>query len=121
MARKGMHRDASGGRSMLNAIAEQWVATGGWGVDNCDEGIPKKVRQRNILDALQNRCRTGERDRQLRPVEIRGFAEVLLENTRLREEMRWLQADLACICQVIASGELGASLAHEIKQPIAAL
>jgi signal transduction histidine kinase len=77
-----------------------------------------------MLDVLENRCRageqTGEKDRQVRQIETWSFVEVLVENTRLREEMRRLQADLGCICQVIASGEVGASLAHEMKQPIAA-
>src|SRR5215472_6887992 len=37
-----------------------------------------------------------------------------------RERLRHLQADLAYISRVNAMGELAASLAHEIKQPIAA-
>jgi signal transduction histidine kinase len=70
--------------------------------------------------AFEEAYRTGNKDQELRPIEVRAFAEVLLENARLREEMRRLQADLAYVNRGIAPGELAASLAHEIKQPIAA-
>jgi signal transduction histidine kinase len=72
------------------------------------------------LGAFEEAYRTGDKDQELRPIEVRAFAEVLLENARLREEMRRLQADLAYVNRGIAPGELAASLAHEIKQPIAA-
>jgi len=74
---------------------------------------------RIIPDPLEKGCRTGDEDQELRHVNARVFAEVLVENTRLRKEVRRLQSDLAHI-GVIATEELAASLAHEVKQPIAA-
>ncbi|HEY4049561.1 MAG TPA: ATP-binding protein [Acidobacteriaceae bacterium] len=69
------------------------------------------------LDGLEG-CRTRDEDHELRYIDARVFADVLLENTRLRKEMRRLQYELVHVGR--ATDELAASLAHEIKQPIAA-
>src|SRR5258708_28098588 len=55
--------------------------------------------------------------------ETLAFVLDLTERKRAEEErerLRQAQSDLAYMSRVIAVGELAASLAHEIKQPIAA-
>jgi signal transduction histidine kinase len=47
-------------------------------------------------------------------------AEQLRERKRAEESLRQAQADLAYISRVTTMGELTASLAHEIRQPVAA-
>jgi PAS domain S-box-containing protein len=57
------------------------------------------------------------------PVEVLGTHVDITERKRAeqeRERLRQLEADLAHINRVSMLGEMGASLAHEIKQPLAA-
>jgi PAS domain S-box-containing protein len=53
-------------------------------------------------------------------VEFVGAAMDITERKRAEEALRQAQADLAHVSRVITMGELTASLAHEVKQPIAA-
>jgi PAS domain S-box-containing protein len=53
-------------------------------------------------------------------VELLGSSMDITERTRAEEALRRAQADLAHINRVSMLGELAASLAHELKQPIAA-
>jgi PAS domain S-box-containing protein len=63
------------------------------------------------------------RDTDGRPKYALGMAEDFTERKRAEEErerLRQLEADLAHINRVSMMGEMAASLAHEVKQPIAA-
>jgi PAS domain S-box-containing protein len=51
---------------------------------------------------------------------VSGAVRDVTERTRSEEALRQMQADLAHISRATTMGELTASLAHEIKQPIAA-
>jgi PAS domain S-box-containing protein len=51
---------------------------------------------------------------------VSGAVRDLTERTRAEEALRQAKADLAHVNRVTTMGELTASLAHEIKQPIAA-
>jgi len=54
---------------------------------------------------------------------VRNISGNLLERKRAdeeRERLRQVQADLAHVSRVTTMGELTASLAHEIRQPISA-
>jgi PAS domain S-box-containing protein len=53
-------------------------------------------------------------------IEFVGAALDVTERKRADEALRRAQADLAHVSRVITMGELTASLAHEVKQPIAA-
>jgi signal transduction histidine kinase len=63
----------------------------------------------SILDALEEGCRAEDEDQELRHIDARAIAEVLLENTRLCEKMRQLEADLVQLGRVIATRDLAAS------------
>lgn len=63
------------------------------------------------------------RDASGRPVLIFGTVQDITDRKRAeqeREKLRQLEADLAHVNRVSTLGEMAASLAHEIKQPIAA-
>src|ERR1700680_2180682 len=51
---------------------------------------------------------------------VSGAVRDVTERTRSEEALRETQADLAHVSRVSSMGELTASLAHEIKQPISA-
>jgi PAS domain S-box-containing protein len=53
-------------------------------------------------------------------VELVGSATDITERRQAEEGLRQAQADLAHVSRVTTMGELTASLAHEVKQPIAA-
>jgi len=67
-----------------------------------------------------NGCGSTEEDTGLSLIDARIIAEVLHENIRLRRELRRLGADLPEAGGIAAGPAQAASLAHEIKQPIAA-
>jgi PAS domain S-box-containing protein len=55
-----------------------------------------------------------------RVTRVRGVMVDLTNRKRAEEELRQAQADLAHVSRVTTMGELTASLAHEVNQPIAA-
>jgi len=55
-----------------------------------------------------------------RAIRLRGVMVDITERKRAEEALRQAQADLAHVSRVTTMGELTASLAHEIRQPIAA-
>lgn len=69
------------------------------------------------FEALENGSGTNDEFRQ---VSVRTFGEILLENNQLRQELRRLRMQTCHIEGEIGIGDQAASLAHEIKQPIAA-
>jgi PAS domain S-box-containing protein len=50
-----------------------------------------------------------------------GSAIDITEHRRAEEELRNVQADLAHVAQLTTMGHLAASIAHEVKQPLAAI
>jgi PAS domain S-box-containing protein len=60
-------------------------------------------------------------DAQHRFVGYRGVARDVTERKRAEEELRDAQAELAHVTRVTTLGELAASIAHEINQPLAAI
>jgi PAS domain S-box-containing protein len=100
----------------LEQITSELLQTGRW------EGEVVHTRKDNAQVTVESRW-SLQRDAQGTPVAVlvtnndigdRKFAE------RERERLRQLEADLARINRVSMMGELAASLAHEIKQPITA-
>jgi PAS domain S-box-containing protein len=61
-----------------------------------------------------------QRDEHGRPAAILETNEDITEQKRAEEALRQAQADLAHVSRVTTMGELTASLAHEVNQPIAA-
>jgi PAS domain S-box-containing protein len=60
-------------------------------------------------------------DAENRFVGYRGVARDVTERKRAEDELRDAQAELAHVTRVTTLGELAASLAHEINQPLAAI
>jgi PAS domain-containing protein len=112
-------------------------------IATCQEKIHPEDWQRGVEEALGGdrfnaECRlfrpTGEvriahfqgdvkRDASGRPYRMFGTIQDITDPKRAeheREKLRQLEADLAHINRVSTLGEMAASLAHEIKQPIAA-
>jgi len=69
------------------------------------------------LEALETE--SGTKD-ELRLVSVRTLGEILLENSQLRQELHRLRRGMRDIEGEIGIEDQAASLAHEIKQPIAA-
>jgi C4-dicarboxylate-specific signal transduction histidine kinase len=83
---------------------------GNWDVIETAGYKQAKAEIKRLNDELEQRV--VERTEQLMRAETQAQAE--------RERLRQVRADLAHVSRVTALGELAASLAHEIKQPIAA-
>ena len=83
---------------------------GNWDVIETAGYKQAKAEIKRLNDDLEQRV--VERTEQLMLAETQAQAE--------RERLRQVRADLAHVSRVSALGELAASLAHEIKQPIAA-
>jgi C4-dicarboxylate-specific signal transduction histidine kinase len=76
--------------------------------------------QRSTTEALRHtRDQLSETVQQLRSANEKLVAEDA-ERRRTAEELRQAQADLTRVSRVTAMGELTASLAHEVNQPLAA-
>lgn len=61
-------------------------------------------------------------DRELRLTDLFArLAAEMLERKRAEEELRRVQADLARVARTMTMGELSASIAHEMNQPLAAI
>jgi PAS domain S-box-containing protein len=62
-----------------------------------------------------------ERDERGRPVAIMGTSNDITERNRAQEALQRAQAELAHVARVVMLGELTASIAHEVKQPLAGI
>jgi signal transduction histidine kinase len=78
-----------------------------------------KTRLSRLVPSVQRALREARERAELRRAEQALRTERKLAEAE-RERLRQLQVDLAHMSRVITVGQLGASLAHEIKQPIGA-
>jgi PAS domain S-box-containing protein len=61
------------------------------------------------------------RDERGRPYRASGVAEDITEERRAQEALAKVQADLAHVTRVTTMGQLAASIAHEVNQPLGAV
>jgi signal transduction histidine kinase len=83
-------------------------------------GILMVGQHSTILDASVKGCGIGDEQNRLRQINARTLAEILLENIQLQQELRRLRMSALHADGIVGMGDHAASLAHEIKQPIAA-
>jgi len=62
-----------------------------------------------------------QRDERGRPVAIMGTSNDVTERNRAQEALYRAQVELAHVARVVTLGELTASIAHEVKQPLAGI
>src|ERR1700730_11369185 len=62
-----------------------------------------------------------ERDERGRPVAIMGTSNDVTERNRAQEALYRARAELAHVARVVTLGELTASIAHEVRQPLAGI
>jgi signal transduction histidine kinase len=85
----------------------------------------------NTMDSLGIDTRSNKRSIQVRlyplknskgdVIKVADMAEDITDRRQVEEEMRRLREEYTHIARVSAMGELTASLAHELKQPLAAI
>jgi PAS domain S-box-containing protein len=61
------------------------------------------------------------RDEQARPYRVSGVAQDVTAEKRAQEALAKAQADLAHVSRLTTLGELSASIAHEVSQPVGAI
>ena len=76
------------------------------------------IDKHSSIPALES-CRTGGTENGLRQIDARTLAELLLENSQLRQELRRVRMSALHLDGGVDMEDQAASLAHEIKQPIA--
>jgi PAS domain S-box-containing protein len=94
-------------------ILEELLRTGRW------EGELVRTKADGTRVIVASRW-SLQRDRRHQPLAILETNNDVTERKRAAEALRQAQADLAHIARVTTMGELTASLAHEVNQPIAA-
>jgi C4-dicarboxylate-specific signal transduction histidine kinase len=113
--------DACGADEILDVVrTHQFAVTkrrGSWEVIETAGYKQAKEEIKRLNDDLERRVE--ERTSELTSVNLQLTAEAL-ERQRAEETLRQARADLAHVTRVTTMGELAASLAHEIKQPITA-
>jgi PAS domain S-box-containing protein len=98
----------------LDEIDEELLRTGRW------EGELKHTRADGIQVVVASRW-SLQRDQQGRPVAVLQTNNDITERKRAEEAWRQAQAELAHITRITTMGELTASIAHEVNQPLAAV
>jgi PAS domain S-box-containing protein len=94
-------------------ILEELLRTGRW------EGELVRTKADGTQVIVASRW-SLQRDRRQQPIAILETNNDVTEQKRAADALRQAQADLAHIARVTTMGELTASLAHEVNQPIAA-
>jgi PAS domain S-box-containing protein len=94
-------------------ILEELLRTGRW------EGELVRTKADGSQVIVASRW-SLQRDRRQQPIAILETNNDVTEQKRAADALRQAQADLAHIARVTTMGELTASLAHEVNQPIAA-
>ena len=97
----------------LEEIQAELLRTGRW------EGELVQTKNDGTQVAVASRWAL-QRDDSGKPVGVLETNNDISERKRAEEALRQLQADLAHVSRVTTMGELTASLAHEVNQPIAA-
>ncbi len=97
----------------MDEILEELLRTGRW------EGELVRTKADGTRVIVASRW-SLQRDRRHQPLAILETNNDVTERKRAAEALRQAQADLAHIARVTTMGELTASLAHEVNQPIAA-
>jgi PAS domain S-box-containing protein len=98
----------------LKVINEELIGTGRWEgelVHTRRDGIAVRVASRWFL----------QRDEQGRPAAILETNNDITERKRAEEALQKAQAELAHVTRLTTLGELTASIAHEVNQPLAAI
>ena len=98
----------------LKAINEELLSTGRWEgelVHTMRDGTQVRVASRWSL----------QRDEQGRPAAILETNNDITERKRAEEALQKAQAELAHVTRLTTLGELTASIAHEVNQPLAAI
>ena len=84
------------------------------------EGVLVHTRQDGTPATVSSRW-SLERNERGQPVSILEINTDITEQTRAREALDRAQAELAHVNRVMTMGELTASIAHEVNQPLAAI
>src|SRR4029077_15432058 len=97
----------------LEEINEELLRTGRW------EGELTQTKREGRQVVVASRW-SLQRDEQERPAAILETNNDITERKRAEESLNKAQAALAHVTRVMTMGELAASIAHEINQPLAA-
>jgi two-component system sensor kinase FixL len=98
----------------LEDIKAELIRTGRW------EGDVLHTRRDGTRITVSSRW-SLQRDERGRPVAIMGTSNDITERNRAQEALQRAQAELAHVARVVTLGELAASIAHEVKQPLAGI
>jgi PAS domain S-box-containing protein len=98
----------------LEEINEELLRTGRW------EGELTQTKREGRQVVVASRW-SLQRDEQERPAAILETNNDITERKRAEEALNKAQAELAHVTRVMTMGELAASIAHEINQPLAAV
>jgi two-component system sensor kinase FixL len=98
----------------VEQIMAELLREGGWEgelVERTADGTPLVVTSRWTI----------QRDNQGRPAMIQETTNDITERKRMEDALQQAQSDLARMNRVLLVGEMTASIAHEVRQPIAAV
>lgn len=98
----------------LEEINEELLRTGRW------EGELTQTKREGRQVVVASRW-SLQRDEQERPAAVLETNNDITERKRAEEALNKAQAELAHVTRVMTMGELAASIAHEINQPLAAV
>jgi two-component system sensor kinase FixL len=98
----------------LEEIKAELIRTGRW------EGDLIHTKRDGTQVTVSSRW-SLERDERGRPVAIMGTSNDVTERNRAQEALYRARAELAHVARVVTLGELTASIAHEVRQPLAGI
>jgi PAS domain S-box-containing protein len=100
--------------SSIESIKEEIVRVGSW------EGELTQTRQDGETVIISSRWAL-QRDEHGQPAAVLQINTDITERKRAEENLRSMHAQLAHLARVTTMGELAASIAHEVNQPLAAV
>src|ERR1700731_2415400 len=95
----------------LEEIKAELIRTGRW------EGNLIHTKRDSTQVTVSSRW-SLERDERGRPVAIMGTSNDVTERNRAQEALHRARAELAHVARVVTLGELTASIAHEVREPL---
>ena len=98
----------------LEEIKAELIRTGRW------EGDLVHTKRDGTQVTVSSRW-SLERDERGQPVAIMGTSNDVTERNRAQEALYRARAELAHVARVVTLGELTASIAHEVRQPLAGI